>query len=89
MLDRLKQLRLLISIAFCDRSFYLLINPSRGETPMANETPKNATVSAADVAKDLSASVVLTKTDETKAAADAKVAEAAAPQVAVQAAAPK
>ncbi len=56
---------------------------------MANETPKTATVSAADVAKDLSASVVLTKTDETKAAADVKVAEAAAPQVAVQAAALK
>ena len=54
---------------------------------MANETTtKTATVSAADVAKDLSAAAVLTKTDDTKAAAEVKSAENAATQAAAQAA---
>lgn len=56
---------------------------------MANESTKTPTVSAADVAKDLSASVVLTKTDDSKADATAKVAETAATQAAVQATALK
>ena len=52
---------------------------------MANETTtKTSTVSAADVAKDLSAAAVLTKTDETKAAAEVKSAENAAAQAATQ-----
>ena len=52
---------------------------------MANETTtKTTTVSAADVAKDLSAAAVLTKTDDTKAAAEVKSAENAAVQAATQ-----
>lgn len=53
---------------------------------MANETTttKTTSVSAADVAKDLSAAAVLTKPDETKAAADTQSAENAATQAAVQ-----